>query len=477
MTALLLAPGIHQSASELASEGTIHALSLFREAPTPASLKRYEDSLAEQSLAGAWVRRVWAELFDAATMRGNPKVIIRPGGWLFQRESLDFVCGRNFVEHWAARSASTPLDAIADLHRQLVARGVALAVVPIPTSATIYPERLRRGVDPLGLPTNPGLPALIGALDAMGVEVIDAGPILRDLKRAGVEVTLARDTHWTPAGMAAVSRAIASRIVRLLDGVPCHPFDRRLVDFQGAGDLYRLLPYWEKAARFEPMNLEVEQVIRSDVGQEARGNGDAPVLLLGDSYTNVFSNGDPDMGRRGGLAEHLAVELGVQVDVIAMPAGGATRARQALARRPEVLEGKRVVVWEWSERDLRFADEWRPIEIPRSTHAVSTSRRQRTELTARVIEVSAVPQNMGYRDCLIVVRYRSLEGASDEDLFVLHPAWVDGVPQAALALRPGDVRRLVLVPMTPHVNLESACWIESVGMSAEPWWALSEEPR
>ena len=40
--------------------------------------------------------------------------------------------------------------------------------------------------------------------------------------------------------------------------------------------------------------------------------------------------------------------------------------RQQLARRPALLEGKKVVVWEFVERDIRFGTEgWQVIPLPK----------------------------------------------------------------------------------------------------------------
>jgi hypothetical protein len=45
--------------------------------------------------------------------------------------------------------------------------------------------------------------------------------------------------------------------------------------------------------------------------------------------------------------------------------GGATLVRQELSRRPALLAGKRVVIWEFAERDLRFGMEgWQRVPLP-----------------------------------------------------------------------------------------------------------------
>jgi alginate O-acetyltransferase complex protein AlgJ len=91
------------------------------------------------------------------------------------------------------------------------------------------------------------------------------------------------------------------------------------------------------------------------------------VLLLGDSFTNVFSDEGLGWGGGAGLAEQLAYRLQRPVDRVAQNAGGAWAARQALRRElrsdPARLDGARVVVYQFAERELAFGD-WREVEWP-----------------------------------------------------------------------------------------------------------------
>jgi len=50
--------------------------------------------------------------------------------------------------------------------------------------------------------------------------------------------------------------------------------------------------------------------------------------------------------------------------------GTSTLLRQELARRPQLLRGKRVVIWEFVERDLRFGTEgWKSTPLAAETYA------------------------------------------------------------------------------------------------------------
>ena len=90
------------------------------------------------------------------------------------------------------------------------------------------------------------------------------------------------------------------------------------------------------------------------------------MLILGDSFTNVFSDPRLGWGASAGLAERLSFHLELPVDRIALNAGGAHASREALARD---LEGGRrrlaateVVIYQFAERELSQGD-WRRVDL------------------------------------------------------------------------------------------------------------------
>jgi alginate O-acetyltransferase complex protein AlgJ len=122
----------------------------------------------------------------------------------------------------------------------------------------------------------------------------------------------------------------------------------------------------EEQQLFQPQQVMVKQV------QDASGNpwepdAAADVLLLGDSFTNIFSLEGMGWGNAAGLGPHLALALGRPVDVIAQNDSGAFATRQALVRElqggQDRLAGKRVVIWEFASRELSVGD-WKPLGLP-----------------------------------------------------------------------------------------------------------------
>ena len=92
----------------------------------------------------------------------------------------------------------------------------------------------------------------------------------------------------------------------------------------------------------------------------------AEILLLGDSFTNVYSMPELGWGEGAGLAEQLAANLGRPVDKIAVNAGGAYGARERLvgelAAGRDRLAGKKIVVWQFAQRELAVGD-WKILPL------------------------------------------------------------------------------------------------------------------
>ena len=88
--------------------------------------------------------------------------------------------------------------------------------------------------------------------------------------------------------------------------------------------------------------------------------------MLGDSFLRIYEHDEP---HSGGFVAHLAYHLGFGLTSIVNDGGASTLVRQQLARRPDLLEGKKVVIWEFVERDIRFGTEgWQVIPLNSSAN-------------------------------------------------------------------------------------------------------------
>ncbi len=95
---------------------------------------------------------------------------------------------------------------------------------------------------------------------------------------------------------------------------------------------------------------------------------DADVLLIGDSFSNIYSGEALGWGRSAGLAEQLSLLLQRPVDTIIIDGGGAVAGRRQLAadiaRGRDRLDGKRLVIWQFANRELSQGD-WALIDLPK----------------------------------------------------------------------------------------------------------------
>ncbi len=365
---LLVIPSVHQVALELRTTGKSKLRSLFREFPSRASLHQFEEELSVDSVLAGKARQIYQTLLCRAVDRGNEKIILGKDGFLFFRKEVDMATGPGFLgrrlagrrgtgDAREAQRNSDPVAAIVDYERQLGARGIRLLFVPLPVKPFIYPEKVWPGYPASAGPAgNRDREAFRSALTRAGVEVLDPTDDLWAAKAEG-ELFLKADTHWTPRGMEIVARRIALRLSPLLGPPSTVPASvPRTVRHDG--DLLRMIEVLPGSGLFPPQTVEIQEV-------GLPGSGEARVLLLGDSFTNIYSRKELEWGERAGLGEQLLRLSGVPVDILALNGGGATGVRELLSRKPALLRNKQVVVWACSVRDLfDEAVQWEPVPLP-----------------------------------------------------------------------------------------------------------------
>jgi hypothetical protein len=114
--------------------------------------------------------------------------------------------------------------------------------------------------------------------------------------------------------------------------------------------------------RFEPETVNTRQVVDASTGELYRDDPMAEVLVLGDSFLRIYERDEPGAA---GLVAQLARELEQPLTSIVNDGGASTLVRQELHRRPALLTNKKVVVWEFVERDIRLGLEgWQRVPLP-----------------------------------------------------------------------------------------------------------------
>lgn len=314
-----------------------------------AGLHRFELELEETSpvRAKSLPRAQWAT--TALLASGNTQAVVGRGGWLHFRADIQHLTGPAFLDR-------PPAWAEMEAFARLRAPDRELFVLLVPAKTAIHPERLipeLAGAAPLA---NPSTAELVRRLELAGIRVIDPAPLLvAAASSTGRAQYLATDTHWTPEGMDLAARTAAEAIAPSLSGPAPGGYSRRAGSVAGQGDLARLLRLPENSGLFAAEAVSIQRVFRA--GAAVRPQREAPILLLGDSFSLIYSDPSLGFGDSAGLAEQLAFHLQQPVDRLAVYAGGA---REALARElgadPSRLDGKRVIVYQLAARHLSAGD-------------------------------------------------------------------------------------------------------------------------
>jgi hypothetical protein len=340
---------------------------LFRRPPTAAHLRAFERDLEEASWAmkplRPWVQ--WAQF--AGLQEAGEKALVGRDGWLFYRPGVDYLVSRPELSPSTA-ATNDPVTAIVSFRDDLAARGIRLVVLPAPNKESVYPNRLTRRAAGLSGVIAPQTQDLITRLKAADVEVLNLFGLFaeaRQTERTGsnAPLYLAQDTHWSPAGVALAAHAIAQRILKRgwvkPGGVE---YEGKLVPVRRIGDVLHMLQAPPIEARATPETVSCVQVLRRDNGQPYKDRPDADVLFLGDSFLRIYEQDEPGAA---GLVAHVARELKQPLTSLVSDGGASTLVRQELHRRPGLLKNKKVVIWEFVERDLRFgAEGWQRVPLP-----------------------------------------------------------------------------------------------------------------
>jgi len=351
---------------------------LFKHVPTRESLQQFEKDLEQASYPKEFVQPR-AQLFLSRFGRfGNKRAVIGQSGWIYYAPGITHLAGPSFIDPDAIKSRelaaendgpihADPRPAILAFSRMLAERGIKLVLFPMPDKAMLQPVELHgRGERGKAreVPRNVGWQRFAEEITSAGVAVFDPAP--KTLSPGESPRFLEQDTHWTPEWMEQVARDLArfaERVAALPPPAPAPKLVAKAESIQRVGDLVDMLKLPEGQSFFHPQPVTIHSVADGE-GNPWEPSPSGDVLLLGDSFTNIFSMDPMGWGSAAGLAPQLALALGRPVDVIAQNDAGAFATRQALGRElaagEDRLAGKRVVIWEFAARELSVGD-WKPI--------------------------------------------------------------------------------------------------------------------
>ena len=340
------------------------------------------------------------------------------GRWLFYRQDVEFLVQPSPLDVRSAK-LDNPIKAIEKFRDQLKAKGVELLVVITPGKPSIYPERLTgrsadvvgsagvkadasSGVNAAGLQAAGHGKAILDSLAKAGFNTVDLYTPLLAAKADDAKLGalyLDDDTHWTPRGAELAAAEIAKKVREMADAGAVDIGEKSIEYVAGDSVADRIGDIGEMSGLNKFNVFKVQQVTGHVVMQQevterplsadstetpADSLSDstavrdtvaydtvrtpfkddfrkAKILILGDSFSRIYQTDSPV---NAGWIAHFAKEMGRPVASIVSDGGASTLVREKLARKAGVLKGKKLLIWEFVERDLRFgAEGWKEVNF------------------------------------------------------------------------------------------------------------------
>ena len=343
-----------------------------------AGLQNFERGLEQESRLGQVLRPYTQLTLTTWLGAGNERVYPGRDRWLFYRQDVEYVTGPGFLEprqlerrvvaapEWTNPPQPDPRAAILRLKRDLESRGIALIVVPTAVKPSVHPEQLgwRRPASQVPL-QNASFAQFVADLTREGVIVFDpAGRLAADARTS--PQYLVSDTHWRPEAMEATAEQLAALIEArvLLPSVSDPGYRVERVEVEAAGDTGRMLDLPPGAPIAALERTFPTRVLLPD-GSPWRSSRDADVLVLGDSFSNIYSLESMGWGTSAGFIEHLSAAMRRPLDRIVQNDQASFATREQLQRDAARLVRKRLVIYQFAARELASGD-WRVLPLPPS---------------------------------------------------------------------------------------------------------------
>ena len=220
-----------------------------------------------------------------------------------------------------------------------------------------------------------------------------------------------------------VINALARRVAAALgplpaaNGLSLQTVEKPVTNY---GDILALLKLPTGQSVYHPQTVMTGTISRAHTFW--RSDQGADLLLLGDSFSNIYSLEQMGWGESAGFAEHLSRALdGRPIDCILRNSDGAFATREILShelrRGNDRLKGKRVVIWEFAARELALGN-WKLMDMelgmPQPSRFLSLNPSEDVIVTGVVQAISEVPLpgSIPYKDHIATVELTDLNGSS-----------------------------------------------------------------
>jgi lysophospholipase L1-like esterase len=336
------------------------------------------------------------------------------GRWLFYRQDVEFLVQPSPLDVRSAK-LDNPVQAILRFRDQLKAKGVELLVVVTPGKPSVYPERLTGSAQNLngagaagGENAAAGLngaghgKAILDSLARLGLNTVDLYTPLLAAKADDATLGplyLNDDTHWTPRGAELAADVIARKVREMADAGIVDIGEESMTYVASDSVADRMGDIGEMSGLnkfnvFKVQKVTGHVVAQQEVSERAQTSDStetptdsladpaavqesvaydtvktpfkddfrkAKILILGDSFSRIYQTDSPV---NAGWIAHFAKNMSRPVASIVSDGGASTLVREKLARKAGVLKGKKLLIWEFVERDLRFgAEGWKEVDF------------------------------------------------------------------------------------------------------------------
>lgn len=360
-------------------------------------IRAYEKDMEEKSII-ANATRPRMQLVRYALLRDvGEKAFRGEDGWLFYKQDVDYLIRpdirdpRSQVVDYNDAKTENAIDVIRGFKEQLKAYGVDLLVVVVPGKPSIYPDMLAKNFDVDKAGNYSHSKKLISAIREAGVDCVDLfTPMMAERKKdeeVGDRLYLKTDTHWKFRGLNVAAKTVAEHIrkypwfseitssvqyvmdtvtvgrngdVGVMTQLPSMKINELLLSFPEEPTVCHTV----YKIQTSPDQSSVRIPYRDDFGPDSK------ILVIGDSFSRMYQTDAP---RSAGWISHLAMELSQPLASIISDGGASTLVRQMLARRVAeakrdgrrtLLDGRKLVVWEFVERDFRYgAEGWKRVDL------------------------------------------------------------------------------------------------------------------
>lgn len=402
-----------------------------------ARMDTFEEEIEKNSFLRDWIL-VPGQRLLLALGAGNEKVYPGKDGWLFYRPDMDYLMGPGFLDTdtltkregegalWDSSVQPDPLKAIISFHRQLQKRGITLVLMPTPIKASLHPDLFASG-SYSGVLQNRSWSRFLLQVKEAGIPLFDPAPILkRFVTETGSPAYLKTDTHWVAAAMEDVAKELA---IFLREEFSWQPSDiglqRQEKQVRNSGDIADMLLIPAAVSPFPPQ-ADIIHPVLTHANELWQPTVNADILLLGDSFANIFSLAGMGWGESAGLAEQLSFYLDRDLDVLLQNDAGSYATREMLAaellRGRDRLENKKVVVWEFAARELASGN-WKiiPMELKATADSdffvPAANEKRRVSAVVSAVSRSPMPGTVPYKDNIVTLHLVDIKDlTTGEDL-------------------------------------------------------------